>query len=233
MPRDKWLSAGGVVLEKLEEPYKVYVIKPSNDYGPWCFPKGRVEAGETLQAAALREVSEEAGITASIVPGADLGVGVGNYSITHYFLMVKIGELGQHDSETEEVQLLELSEAQKLLASSGNSRDVGILEKAVKYLDKHRKKDITKMENCTKKSLLENIFFASAAAGFVGKNINVKLRGTKEELSAITTAISTANCFNEELNRADATVSSIMQKLSEKQKAANECRRIFGASWLL
>jgi DNA helicase HerA-like ATPase len=31
---EKWISAGGVVLEKLEKPYRVYVVKPSNDYGP-------------------------------------------------------------------------------------------------------------------------------------------------------------------------------------------------------
>ena len=64
MPKDKWTSAGGVVLDGLEQPYKVFVCKPSNDYGPWCFPKGRVDAGESIESTALREVQEEAGVPA-------------------------------------------------------------------------------------------------------------------------------------------------------------------------
>ena len=48
--------------------------EPANHFGGyvWTFPKGRVDAGETPQQAALREVLEETGYTARItglVPG--------------------------------------------------------------------------------------------------------------------------------------------------------------------
>lgn len=235
MSKDKWISAGGVVLDGLEEPHRVYVVKPSNNYGPWCFPKGRVDEGETLHAAALREVREEAGISANIIPGGNLGTGVGSYSITHYFLMLKEGELGAHDNETEEVRVLELDEAEQLLAASGNSRDVGILNKARAHLDKQHKEKVTEVDTPNKKicsNLLENIFIATCAAAMLGRSTDIKLRGTKEEIAAITNMTSAASCFKEELSRPEATVNSILQKLSEKQKAVNEFKRIFNTSWL-
>jgi 8-oxo-dGTP pyrophosphatase MutT (NUDIX family) len=67
-----WLSAGGVVIPSLDECDKVYVVKPSNNYGPWSLPKGQIDPGETHEEAALREVKEEAGIIASIVPNSNL-----------------------------------------------------------------------------------------------------------------------------------------------------------------
>ncbi|MBI4032450.1 NUDIX domain-containing protein [Candidatus Berkelbacteria bacterium] len=54
-------SAGGVVIRQDEtEGIQVLVIKDS--HGRWSFPKGRIEVGETAQAAAEREVNEEVGI---------------------------------------------------------------------------------------------------------------------------------------------------------------------------
>lgn len=131
----KWVSAGGVVLPHTGELDKVYVVKPSNNYGPWCFPKGRVDPGETHEQAALREVKEEAGLSASIVPGADLGFGEGSCSTTHYYLMVARGYPGNHDHETEEVRLVTFEEARELFQSEGNRRDVGILDRAISWVE--------------------------------------------------------------------------------------------------
>ena len=52
-------SAGGVILED----GNVLLILMQNLKGEkvWTFPKGHLEAGETPEAAALREVSEETG----------------------------------------------------------------------------------------------------------------------------------------------------------------------------
>ena len=58
-------SCGGVVIHrgKILTLYKSY----RNRYEGWVLPKGTVEAGETHEQTALREVLEEAGVRASIV----------------------------------------------------------------------------------------------------------------------------------------------------------------------
>lgn len=55
----KEFSAGGVIIED----GKTLLIRMRNLKGElvWTFPKGHVEAGETPEAAALREVAEETG----------------------------------------------------------------------------------------------------------------------------------------------------------------------------
>jgi diadenosine hexaphosphate hydrolase (ATP-forming) len=52
-------GAGGVVFG----PGGVLLVRYRS--GAWAFPKGHVEAGETLLQTALREVLEEGGVTAS------------------------------------------------------------------------------------------------------------------------------------------------------------------------
>jgi 8-oxo-dGTP pyrophosphatase MutT (NUDIX family) len=54
-------SAGGVIYRRrAEEALEVLLIK--DGYGNWGWPKGHVEAGESLAAAALRECREETGL---------------------------------------------------------------------------------------------------------------------------------------------------------------------------
>lgn len=55
------ISAGGVVIQN----GKVALLKKFR--GDWVLPKGRIEAGETQEEAALREVKEEVGINAEII----------------------------------------------------------------------------------------------------------------------------------------------------------------------
>lgn len=53
-------AAGGFVLNNNQE---LLVIKR---FGVWDLPKGKVEKNETIKEAAIREVEEETGVTASI-----------------------------------------------------------------------------------------------------------------------------------------------------------------------
>jgi 8-oxo-dGTP diphosphatase len=137
-PRKLWTSAGGVVLRSLKDREHVYVIKPSNNYGPWAFPKGQVDKGESKKQAALREVWEETGLKARIIDHrkAYLGSGKGSYSITHFYLMVKTGGSPHPTDETEEVRLVTWKEAKRLFRSSGNRRDVEIAKRAQVVLGK-------------------------------------------------------------------------------------------------
>ena len=59
-------SAGGLVLRRDDHGYSGLIIGRSMPR-IWSLPKGHIEANETIENAALREVQEETGIEASII----------------------------------------------------------------------------------------------------------------------------------------------------------------------
>src|SRR5918994_97785 len=59
-------SAGGVLVRHLEGQWMMAVIRPAGrPEGLWALPKGQIDAGETGEATALREVAEETGAQGS------------------------------------------------------------------------------------------------------------------------------------------------------------------------
>jgi ADP-ribose pyrophosphatase YjhB (NUDIX family) len=119
----------------------VYVRR--NGKSSWSgnsFAKGRIDKGETQEQAALREVEEEIGIVARIIPGGYLGLAEGSMSHTHYYLMVATRDLGRHDEETDKVLLATWTEAIHKFAKGGNSRDIKILTKAMDLVEKVKRK---------------------------------------------------------------------------------------------
>lgn len=70
------------------------IVEASTSPGVWVLPKGHIEPGETAEAAAVREVEEEAGVHAVIVARA----GESAYAMngkpvrTIFFLMQYQGE---------------------------------------------------------------------------------------------------------------------------------------------
>lgn len=60
-------SAGAVLFLRRGETLQ-YVLVQSRT-GEWGFPKGHLEAGETEYQAALREIFEETGARAALLPG--------------------------------------------------------------------------------------------------------------------------------------------------------------------
>jgi ADP-ribose pyrophosphatase YjhB (NUDIX family) len=55
------VSAGGIVYKRTPDGIRVaFILDP---YGKWSFAKGHVEAGETIEQAAIRETKEEMGLS--------------------------------------------------------------------------------------------------------------------------------------------------------------------------
>jgi 8-oxo-dGTP diphosphatase len=61
------MAAGGIVRRKVGRRDLIAVVRRNRYGGDWTLPKGHVEAGETLQGAATREVREETGWEATPV----------------------------------------------------------------------------------------------------------------------------------------------------------------------
>jgi 8-oxo-dGTP pyrophosphatase MutT (NUDIX family) len=55
-------SAGAIILREIDRELKIALAQRRRPAKSWALPKGHVEAGETLEQAALREVQEEAGL---------------------------------------------------------------------------------------------------------------------------------------------------------------------------
>src|ERR1051325_5923127 len=65
--KSQWSHAGGVVRRTVNDEVQYLIVAASDNPDIWVLPKGHIEKGETPEAAAVREVMEEAGVRASIV----------------------------------------------------------------------------------------------------------------------------------------------------------------------
>ena len=59
--------AGGVVVRDDGPARRFLLVTARRQPGQWVFPKGHIEDGETVEAAAIREVLEEAGVEATVI----------------------------------------------------------------------------------------------------------------------------------------------------------------------
>ena len=95
----------------------------------WSLPKGHVEAGETPEVTAVREIAEETGIAGRVV--APLGtidfwfVAEGrrvHKTVHHYLLLAEGGELSDEDIEVVEVAWVPLEQLAEKLAYDDERR---------------------------------------------------------------------------------------------------------------
>ncbi|HKG91227.1 MAG TPA: NUDIX hydrolase [Gemmatimonadaceae bacterium] len=94
----------------------------------WQLPKGIVEPGEPPEAAALREVREEAGIDCALVAPVETieywyvatergGGRVRYHKRVHFFLFrYQSGDVADHDHEVDEARWVDAAEAEGMLA---------------------------------------------------------------------------------------------------------------------
>lgn len=112
------LAAGGVVVRQGGKDREVLLVhRPS--YDDWSLPKGKLDRGEDLPAAALREVHEETGVHARL--GAHLGAidyrdRKGRPKRVHWWAMTPTdSESREPDCEVDEVAWLPIDKALRRL----------------------------------------------------------------------------------------------------------------------
>lgn len=132
------VSAGGLVVDSTGTRGLLIARRDQKDQTRliWSLPKGHIEAGETPEIAALREVAEETGITSEIA--RSLGVidfwfmasGKRIHKTVHHFLFKEVGgSLRPQVTEVDDVAWIPLEEIvtklaypdeKKLIARSGD-----------------------------------------------------------------------------------------------------------------
>ena len=147
-------SAGALVLRHMQNRWWAAVIEPGRDGEPddrknlVALPKGNIDAGETALEAAVREVSEETGLTARPVTKlADIKYVYNRkwsdnariFKVVSFYLMKY--QSGQIDDvkpnmrhEVRRAYWLPLEDATKHLSYSG---DKDVARKALEYLKTH------------------------------------------------------------------------------------------------
>lgn len=134
------ISAGGVVYRWEGEEVQLLLIH--DRYGRIALPKGKMEAGETLQQTALREINEETGISGEVIaPLARIHYTYKNAEFgkvnkeVHYFLVEATGgELKAQQEEINSVAWFPLEAAWQLQQSSGYDNNDEVVRKAMQLL---------------------------------------------------------------------------------------------------
>jgi 8-oxo-dGTP diphosphatase len=132
--RNEHSSGGAVIRVREGKPHVALIATRSRTR--WGLPKGAVSAGETSEAAALREVREETGIEARIVRLLDTieyyfraGDTLIHKRVDFYLMEYVAGELEPQLSEVDDVEWVELSAA---LARASFDSERKLLEMATR-----------------------------------------------------------------------------------------------------
>ena len=139
----KEISAGGVVYRKKNGELEIQLIQ--DRYGKTSLPKGKMEAGETVEETALREIVEETGIIGAIIAPVDIikyqyqhpDYGLVNKEVHYYLVEAREGVLKPQVEEINGVDWYEPHAAWKQQRQNGYANNNVILRKALELLDIH------------------------------------------------------------------------------------------------
>jgi len=117
------MAAGGIVTRTTKNGNDVLVVHRPR-YSDWTFPKGKLDDGESLAEAALREVLEETGFQCGL--GPEIGVveyrdRSGNHKFVHYFAMSVEGGSFAPNKEVDKIKWLAAEEAAERLSYARDS----------------------------------------------------------------------------------------------------------------
>ena len=136
------LSAGGAVVHESDVIVIVPVKRDANRRRVLALPKGHLDQGETDEAAATREVSEETGVQAELID--KLGDVEYTYErrgrrrnkrVAFYLFQYRSGSLEDHDHEIEVALWMPLEKAAEELTYAGERE---ILRRAMSRLSPDR-----------------------------------------------------------------------------------------------
>ncbi len=136
-------SAGGIVFRKGGRGFEVLLIKDA--YGRWSWPKGKIDKDEKSSDAAVREITEEAGLKSICIIGK---IGRSNYFYrlkgelvfkTVFFFLVEATaseKLKVQRSEIKDARWFKPEQAKKRVAYKGAKE---MLEKAIQMYEMEKK----------------------------------------------------------------------------------------------
>lgn len=143
LPIVEQISAGGVAFRHHESQLQVAIVSV-NPSRRWQLPKGIIDAGETPEITAVREVREEAGIETELLElvekieywyvGDHRGERVRFHKFVYFYLLrYTDGDTANHDHEIAEARFVSSADAVEMLAFGGEK---AVVEKAVDLIAK-------------------------------------------------------------------------------------------------
>jgi 8-oxo-dGTP diphosphatase len=128
------VSAGGVAFRPGVATAEIAIVSVGTKLR-WQLPKGIVDAGETPEITAVREVREEAGIQTTLIQPIEVveywyigefqGQRVRFHKFVHFFLLAyQSGDVQDHDDEVHEARWVSLEQGLELLAFKGEKQVV-------------------------------------------------------------------------------------------------------------
>ena len=82
-----------------------------------------------------------------------------------------------------------------------------------------------------KLSTTGKLFIAGVAAWLIGQKTRLKIKGSREEIEKLATAMVASKKFQHELGRDGATAQTVIQKLGLKNATAKDFERMTGIPW--
>jgi 8-oxo-dGTP pyrophosphatase MutT (NUDIX family) len=136
----KEISAGGIVYKR--ENHNVKILMIEDKYHKLTIPKGKQEAGETLEETAIREIEEETGILGNIVQPlskiyyhyTDQERGHIDKEVTYYLVEATGGDVQVQIEEINQVFWMDVEVAKETQEKKGYDNNQEVFDAAFEIL---------------------------------------------------------------------------------------------------